>query len=132
MACGKSSFRDSFKRKLEATGGMNCKNTHNLSSPVGGIVKRSRRYQNQSNKDHEVCRLSSIPPLQYISLNDIHPHCADTLLRLYYYFSITTIFSHWGQVLTLFPFHSGPPCQRSSTTQTITKWKKCQVHRIFH
>ncbi len=60
MAYGTSNFRDSFMRKLEETGGVNCKTTHKMSLGEPA-TKKSRKWDADGDMVKEVCRQNFIP-----------------------------------------------------------------------
>ncbi len=119
LAYGTSSFRDSFKRKLEATGGIDYRPAHKTASGEG-TPKRSRNWEDIGHTVKEVRRQCSIsPPLK--SSHSMTCHFANgvkattTLVSPTPPHNLAYIALHWGQVLTPTFLFTASSCVHSET-----------------
>ncbi len=106
MAYGSTSFRDSFKRKLEATGGIDCNHCQKTASGEG-TRKKSRTLEGSDLVLKEVRRQCSLLPLKSSHSMACHfilsgvKATATTLVSSTPPHGLTHIDVHWGQMLTL-------------------------------
>ncbi len=128
LAYGSSSFRDSFKRKLEATGGIDYNDARKTASGEG-TTKRHHNSEDNGHKVKEVSRQYSIsPPLKPSYSMTCHfangVKATTTLVSPTPPHNLAYIALHWGPVLTPTFLFTASSCVHGETRTKLHEIKE--------